>query len=158
MPGPPRKPTALGILEGSRRSIARAGKEPTPDKSAPPCPKWLTKEAKAAWRQAVKHLGDMGTLAVCDGNALARYCTLLVDWLKAQEFIDKHGMTYPIKNDEGKVKCFQQFPQVGIRNKLTVDLGKLEQQFGLTPASRASIEVDVSQDAPKARVRDRGAG
>ena len=48
---------------------------------------------------------------------------------------------YPIKNDAGKVKCFQQWPQVAIANKLAQQLTRLEQEFGMTPSARSRIQL-----------------
>ena len=49
--GPPPKPTHIRLLEGnpSKRPINR--REPQPEKGAPPCPRWLTAEARVAWKR-----------------------------------------------------------------------------------------------------------
>lgn len=83
----------------------------------------------------------MSVLSRIDGNALARYCRLWSRWKKVEQFIDKHGDTYPIKDDSGKIKCLMPFPQVAIAHKLAGLLGRLEQEFGLTPSARSRIAV-----------------
>jgi len=107
----------------------------------PKCPTWLDEEAKAAWRQVVPMLEGMGVLTKADGNALARYCRIWSRWRKAEDFIDEHGLVYPLKDDDGNVKCVQQWPQVSIANKLAQQLTRLEGEFGLTPSARARLQL-----------------
>ncbi|MBI5866096.1 MAG: phage terminase small subunit P27 family [Planctomycetes bacterium] len=76
-----------------------------------------------------------------DQGAVARYCHLWVRWRKAEEFIAKHGEMYPLKDDKGRTKCVQAWPQVATANKLAQQLTRLEQEFGLTPAARTRIHV-----------------
>jgi P27 family predicted phage terminase small subunit len=143
MSGPPRTPTPILAARGSWLAKVRTKREPKPKSTAPRCPAWLDKDGKAVWKQLVSMLADLGVLANTDGNALARYCRLWGRWKQADAFIQKYGETYPLKDNDGKVKCFQQHPQVGIVNKLSASLLKLEQEFGLTPASRSRINVEV---------------
>src|SRR5262245_41995306 len=85
----------------------------------------------------VPQLDAMGVLTQIDCNALARYCRLWARWRRAEAFIEKHGEMYPLKDDRGKIRCFQQFPQVATANKLAQQLTRLEQEFGMTPLARA---------------------
>ena len=140
--GPRPTPTEILKRRGSRE-VAKREKEPKPTKGAPTIPAWLDKDAKTVWRQLVKELNAIGVMTKVDGNALARYCRLFVRWKQCDAFIRKYGESYPIKDDGGKVKSFQQFPEVGIVNRIGPQLLKLEQEFGLTPAARTRIEVDV---------------
>jgi P27 family predicted phage terminase small subunit len=86
-------------------------------------------------------LDQMRVLTQIDGNALARYCQLWSRWKRAEAFIQKHGDTYPLKDEKGRIRCLQQFPQVSIANKLAQQLTRLEQEFGLTPSARTRIHV-----------------
>ncbi len=149
--GPPRTPTSILKARGSWLVNHRDG-EPIPESGSPPCPRWLSKPAKQVWRQVTQQLDQMGVLAKPDGNALARYCMLWIRWRQSAEFIGKYGESYPLKDNTGAVKCFQQWPQVAVVNKLSVLLLRLEQEFGLTPAARAGIHVIVPPaDHPEKR-------
>ncbi len=86
----------------------------------------------------------MGVLTRVDGNALARYCRLWSRWRKAESFIEEKGEMYPLRDDKGGVKCFMQWPQVAIANKLAQQLTRLEQEFGMTPSARARLQVASS--------------
>ena len=113
---------------------------------------WLDADAKKVWRQVVPPLRAMGVLTRIDGKAVARYCTSWVRWRRAIEFIREHGEVYPLKDDAGKIRYLQQFPQVAIASRLALELTRLEQEFGMTPASRTRISVPVS--APPRMVND----
>lgn len=87
----------------------------------------------------------MKVLTKIDGNALARYCQLWSRWIRAEQFLQKYGDTYPLKDESGNVRCFMPWPQVAIANKLSQSLTRLEQEFGLTPSSRTRIQTDCAQ-------------
>ncbi len=150
--GPPKTPTSQLAMRGSRLASGRTG-EPKPEAGAPPCPDTLDEAGKAVWAQVTEQLATMGTLAVSDGHAIERYCRLFVEWRGLQAFLDKagHGYTLYLRDKNGAfiiddngqkiIRCRIQHPEVGVRNKLDVDLLRLEQNFGLTPAGRAGITV-----------------
>jgi P27 family predicted phage terminase small subunit len=108
----------------------------------PRCPQWLDADAKAVWRQLVPQLQTMGVFTRVDSNPLARYCRLWSRWRKAEAFLDQHGEVYPLKDEGGRVKYLQQWPQVAIAGKLAHLLTRLEQEFGMTPSARTRIQVD----------------
>lgn len=150
--GPTPTPTEVLKQRGSRRAAARTG-EPKPEAKTPRCPTWLSKEAKAVWKQVAKQLAELGVLTEIDGNALARYCSLWVRWRRATAHLEANGETYPLLDEKGNVRCLQQYPEVAIVNKLSVLLLRLEQEYGLTPAARTRIRVDVpaAPDGGKSR-------
>ncbi len=145
--GPAPKPTILKIRAGSQ--VRRNKHEPQPQRGRPRCPAWLTAEAKAAWRQVTPLLEDMGVLTKVDGNALVRYCQLWARWKKAELFIQQHGDMYALRDERGRIRCFQQYPQVAIAHRLSIALTKLEAEFGMTPSSRSRIYVPVVRKPSK---------
>lgn len=164
--GPPPTPTAILKIRGSR--IRNRTDEPEPSREPPVCPEDLNEQANAVWPQVIEQLTEVGTIASTDGHAIERYCRLFVEWRKLQAFIDKHGHSYTLlmTDNDGQnildakgnviIRCRVQNPEVGARNKLTVDLLRLEQNFGLTPAGRASLNVNAPYaSAAIPTVRDR---
>ncbi len=139
--GPPPKPTALKLLAGNPGKRPLNTREPRPAKTAPRCPGWLGAEAKAVWKRLVPDLRRMGVLTVVDGEALASFCQTYVRWREAEDFLDKHGSVYPIRDERGQVRCMQQFPQVSIARNLILILKSFYGEFGMTPAARTRIEL-----------------
>ena len=62
-------------------------------------------------------------------------------WIRAEQFIEKHGECYPLKDGNGKTKCLAAFPQVATANKLGMLLTRMEAEFGMTPSARSRIQV-----------------
>ena len=162
--GPAATPTDILKLRGSRLADRRP-REPRPPKGAPRCPSRLTKPERSVWKQVVPILREMQVLTLADGNALARYCVLLCEWWRCDAFIKQYGMSFPMKRviDKGlateraEVIGFQPFPELCQRNKLDAVLQRLEAEFGLTPAARTRIEVDVAEKPAPVRKRERRA-
>ena len=143
--GPPPKPTALKLLQGNPGKRRINTREPKPDRSVPRCPSWLTPGAKRVWQRLVPQLGKMGMLTVVDQDALAAYCQTYARWRAAEEYLAKHGDVYPLRDDRGKIRYMQQFPQVAIARNLLLTLRAYQQEFGLTPSSRSRIEIPAEK-------------
>ncbi len=148
--------TDLRLLHGSDRGKLRSH-APIPEPKAPLCPKRLTPEARTVWRYVVRELTKLGVIAKADKNPLERYCRLVIEERKLAEWVDKYGLSFPLKDGDGKVKCFQQFPEVAQLNRTRTELLKLEVQFGLTPSARTRIQVEPQEKPEAVRKRTRGA-
>jgi P27 family predicted phage terminase small subunit len=145
--GPKPTPTAVLRARNSWRGSVNRG-EPEFDATPPRCPGWLDAEAKKYWAALAPWLGVADVLRRTDANALARYCTLLARWRKCEEFIQKHGDTYTVKNNKGEVVGVKEFPQVRRASDLAAQLVRLEAEFGLTPSARSRIAVDPAAKPP----------
>ena len=139
--GPPPKPTRLKVIAGNPGKYPLNHREPQPRKAVPRCPDWLPDEAKTEWRWMVRELAAMGLLTSVDKHALIVYCQTWVRWRTAEDFIQKHGESYPLRGADDKIKCFQPFPQVATARSLVTVLKSYQQEFGLTPASRSRISL-----------------
>jgi P27 family predicted phage terminase small subunit len=148
--GPRPTPTAVLKLRGTHRPH-RTRNEPEPPPGTPPCPAWLDEQGKNTWGQLVPQLEAMGVLREVDANALGRYCVLWGRWRAAEDFLQKNGSVYTLKDEAGKVRAVMQFPQVSIAHKLALALARLEAEFGMTPSSRSRIQAlprDQDEDDP----------
>ena len=139
------KPTALKELEGNPGKRALNKREPKPT-GTPTCPSHLDAEAKKEWRRISKELIAIGLLTSVDRAALAAYCSSYSRWIAAEESIQKFGAVikspksgFPIQN-----------PYVSVANTALDHMRKYAVEFGLTPASRSRLQVDLaaSQDDP----------
>ena len=145
--GPPPKPTVLKILNGNAGKKPLNTREPQPTIGTPHCPEWLSEQARRAWKRLVPQLRAMKVLTLVDADALAAYVHTYTRWRDAEDFLTKHGMVYPIRDDQGRVKCMQQFPQVAIARNLLLVMRGFQQDFGLSPAARARIVVAGEEES-----------
>ena len=93
------------------------------------------------WPKVIDDLDRIGTLAQTDGRSIGRYCVILSQWLQSKAFIEKSGEHYPIQDEAGNLIKFGTFPQAQAFKHLLTQLLRLEQEFGLTPSSRAGLSV-----------------
>lgn len=148
--GPPKKPTELKILHGT--AVGSNKSEPRPDLvddyAAPPD---LSERAKAIWDSVAERLYRLHLLTEIDVRALSRYCDLYVKWEDAKAFLDKNGLFFAMYYDQTpdeiargakpRLRYMQQFPQVAIYQQLAKELTRLENNFGMTPSARASMNI-----------------
>jgi len=134
------KPTAIKVLEGNPGKRPLNANEPKPEKKSPKCPSWLEPEAKKEWRRMAKVLESLGVLTEIDAAAFAGYCQAYARWKEAEEFLSKHGTIF--KTPSGYI---QQVPQVSIAQTYLKVMKDFCSEFGLTPAARTRIKVDVEE-------------
>ena len=138
--GPAPTPTGVLKLRGSWRGDVNQ-REPHAEKGRPKCPEWLSPYAKAAWKQLVPQLEAMGILAKIDGHALCVLCQTWARWRKAEEFIEEHGESYPVKDTNDRIKYLKKFPQVSTAESCARTLNRFMAEFGLTPSARTRTAV-----------------
>lgn len=139
--GPPPQPTRLRMLKGNPGKRRLNEREPKPPSQIPTCPRWLSAEAKRIWRDVVSLLKTIRILTRVDRDALTAYSQTYSRWKAAEQFLDKHGEVYPIRDEHGNVKCMQQFPQVAIARNLLQVLRCYQQEFGMTPSARTRVNT-----------------
>ncbi len=156
--GPPPKPTALRLLQGNARQKPINAQEPKPDAAEPTAapPMSMSGRSRKIWELMCPVLSKIGLLTICDLRALARYCDLCVRWVDARTFLDANGETYEVfervrvYKEETKTwdtieksKGWVNYPQVKNYLAYSRELVRLENELGLTPASRSRIQVEV---------------
>lgn len=140
--GPPPTPTEILKARGSWRAKTREG-EPQAKVKRPTCPKWLREDARAVFRELARKLAALRVVTDVDVNALARYATAFARWRECEDVLDREGQTMTLLSREGFELGSVQRPEVGIAAKLAAELGRLEREFGLTPAARTALRVEV---------------
>jgi len=133
-------PTALKVLHGNPGRRPLNAREPKPKVGLPPCPSSLKGTARLAWRQMAKMLRDAGIGTVLDRNAMI----LLVDaWetyvsatttLRQSGLLVKSPTGYPMQN-----------PLLAVANRAHEQIVRLLAEFGMTPASRTRVHVELPQ-------------
>ena len=163
------KPTALKKLEGNRSKKALPKNEPKPDLGvAPPeAPEWLSEVGRAEWERLSRQLWLNGLLGREDVQAFAAYCDHFSNAMRyrsileeqrreearvarAQERWEHFGRRgtrpEPATLGQASMICtstgtLQQNPVIGMLNVSTREMMKIATEFGLTPSSRARVNV-----------------
>jgi P27 family predicted phage terminase small subunit len=105
----------------------------------------MPEDAKGHWKRVVGDLKPLGLLARVDINTLARYCILFERWLVAMRFVHQFGDTLTIRDTENRIVSIRTMPQSRILRELSVDLLRMEREFGMTPSARASFGMDMNK-------------
>ena len=148
--GPPKKPTALRMLEGNPSGRPINPSEPKPkliEKIEPP--KDLPEEGKLIWKSLSEEMIRIGLLSEIDLHAFHRYIKYLLEYYEADrlvagKLIISMGQKFLGKDENGKPimsphTYVTSNPYLTVRNQAANHLNRLEQQLGLTPAARARM-------------------
>ena len=77
---------------------------------------------------------------------LACYCETHARWRAARDWIEKHGVKYPVMGDDGRPKFWKPWPDVNVEAVSRRDLIRLAGEFGMTPSSRTQIVSSDKED------------
>lgn len=130
-----RKPTSLKLVQGTARPSRRRN-EPKPRLTAPPCPSWLSREARGEWRRLAPELERLGLLTVLDAVAFASLCESWASWRRCEEIIEHEGAVVP-----GHRGVMRKHPLLSAANAYQQAVRAFCAEFGLTPASRQRLDV-----------------
>ena len=149
--GPKPKPSELKKLLGNPGKRPLNEHEPIPPDGEISPPSLLDAAAKPYWNQLAPVLMAMRVLTTADVFLVARYCNLLARYAELKEFLmlkGAAGTTYPIKDKNGKVRGFAEFPQSWEYRQLHQQLLSIERELGLTPSARSRMQVPPSAATP----------
>lgn len=155
--GPAAKPVELKALEGNR------GHRPLsldqvfrPEVGAPDAPRWLTPEARKAWRRLLPELLRYNLLSRVDRDAFAMLCQT-IGRLETVErsiasrqakLVDEGGDPADALMDTTPNGLRVQSALYQVLNKEQGKLHKLLESFGLRPDARASVTTAIRQQLP----------
>jgi len=86
------KPTALKAIQGTYRPDRANLSEPKPRAVIPPCPKFLQGDAREQYRETVKGLARLGSIAQLDSTALSKMCLAEAEYIHAMERVKRTGV------------------------------------------------------------------
>jgi P27 family predicted phage terminase small subunit len=136
MPGPPRKPRALKLIEGTDRKDRGAANPVSYTEGIPPCPDHLGPDGRAEWKRITAELSKVpGLLQRVDRATLAAYCSAVALFEHCDKLIQERGLTYVGGNLE-RVR-----PECKIRNEAFQQMRAMAAEFGFTPASRSRVSI-----------------
>ena len=144
----PRKiPTKLKILRGERSGRINKLEPIAPAARVDEPPEYLKGLALQRWHELFPLLSQVAVITASDTEALGRLCELYRQWREVRDFLEINGLTYPIINDKGETKYIAARPEVSIHKTLVQQMRQLEQDFGLSPTSRAGLKVAQPHEA-----------
>lgn len=150
--GPAAKPPELKLLEGNR------GHRPLnldqlfrPEVGVPDAPRWLSKEAKKAWRRLSDELTRYNLLSRVDREAFAMLCQtigrleLVERSIAAREQLLLREKRDPVEAllDKTPNGLSVQSAIYQVLNKEQAKLHKLLESFGLRPDARAGVTAAI---------------
>ena len=142
------KPTAIKELQGNpgRRPLPK--KEPKPKVGKLSCPRWMNGKAKWAFNELGLQLEKMKVLTHADRKALELLCDSYAEFREAREYVLSNGFTYETTTPAGD-KMVRPYPHVTIYQNAWRRCSDMLKQFGLTPSSRAGVEmIDEKEEDP----------
>lgn len=154
--GPPRKPTELKLLQGVPGGAHKLNKhEAKPQKLNGSKPsRELSPEAKKVWRRMAPKLEVLGLLTNLDVEAFGRYCELSArysecvkrlrtnNWQRYLPVYHEQSLEEKAAGVKPRLKYLQELPDSVEFRRIPGELLRLEQHFGMTPASRSSLSVN----------------
>ncbi len=137
--GPPPKPTYLRLLEGNpgRKKISKREPKPRRHRKAPEPPTWLDVHGKRVWRLIAKKLVRFGLLTELDHVPLAAVCDSYATWRRCRQVVLEEGYSVDTK------ETTKPRPEALLMERARRDFVRFAAEFGMTPAARTRIEVDV---------------
>lgn len=126
-------PTALKVLRGGAPSRINHD-EPIPEEGIPLCPS-QDPDVREVWDYTIRQLVRMRTITLADRDALAAYCTMVVQYRKAAIMVEEDGAI--INGPRGPVK----HPAAAIMREAAGLMKQFGRDFGLSPAARSAIKV-----------------
>jgi len=155
--GPPPQPTHLKVLRGNPGEKPLNDAEPRPpDDDGAPDP-ILRGDALAKWTETVPVLRGMGVWSQADRAAWVRYCILYETFLRNKRLVDEKGDVMRLTTANGST-YLQVSPYSTQMFAAAKEMLRIEQQFGLTPASRSQVRLSekVPDDPFESYVARRG--
>lgn len=110
-----------------------------PEAAPPP---QLSEPARQVWQALAPELARLKLLRTTDGQAFARYCDTLARYWEVTRELDKLGDTYVSKSQHGTLHRLR--PQFIVQDRLARRLIDLEDRFGLSPAARQRILLQLA--------------
>lgn len=140
--GPQPKPTHLRVLEGETRPSRLNAAEPQPLNRAARPPEWLSDAGRVEWDRVLPELRAMGAGRESDAPALAAYCEAVARLAAASQLVARGGML--LRGREGNMV---KNPAVSMASAASADVRYWAREFGLTPAARQPLRVEVTARA-----------
>lgn len=134
-------PVQARINAGESVRADRADHGAKVSQELPPCPQWLSKNARKHWDTLAPKLLAAGLISNVDGDVFAMHCANVADYEAVcakltcvEDWIASTPNGYAVQS-----------AYLQIRNRLQEMIIKTGREFGLTPSARSSIKSGPTQ-------------
>lgn len=143
-------PVNVHLLRGnpSKKSAAglRAANGAALEAKVPPCPVFLTADARIEWRRIAADLKTLGMIASVDRAELAVYCQAWADWKMARERLAEELQR---QHDGGYVDVTPKgYQQMGVwlqlANRAEERMRAAGASFGFSPSARSRMGTQLA--------------
>ncbi|EIX4511081.1 phage terminase small subunit P27 family [Escherichia coli] len=148
MSGPPKTPPHLHVIRGnpSKRPVKSAPELPRNDeKRVPPTPKHFDKRGKYWFKRMAEELNAEGIISKLDSRALELLVEAYTEYRHHCETLDAEGYTYRTETQSGDV-LIKAHPAAAMKADAWKRLRAMLGEFGMSPASRAKVNVNAPDD------------
>ncbi|HEV8642060.1 MAG TPA: P27 family phage terminase small subunit [Methylomirabilota bacterium] len=145
------KPSALDKLDGGAGHRHRNRNEPKPPASEAMCPAWLLGDrvARAIWDAEAPGMIRLGLLTTADRMIFAALCERAALYRRASQRLRRAKRGADALTDVTRSNGRVARPEVGIAKGALEGLRQLAAAFGMTPADRKGLEVDLGAGAAR---------
>ena len=145
-----REPGAVQAAKGHPGKRRKTGAPAVEEVAAAPRkidpPRTLNRDERRVWDKIAPELLRVNLVRATDFEALARYCYNLEVWWKWSRKIRKEGSTYESESKHGRMKRLH--PLFHATMRLEQALVQIEDRFGLTPAARQRLLLQMAGQVP----------
>lgn len=134
--GNPSKKSAAELAAAERKKI-------TPATVAPPCPDFLSADAKLEWKRVASTLVTLGLITKIDRSELAVYCTAWADWKYARKKIKELRDAGYVEATPSGYKQISAWMQCA--NRAEDRMRAAGNSFGMNPAARSRLDIRAPQ-------------
>lgn len=143
------QPTALKALRGNPSKTKLNQLEPKPPEGAVSMPESLSTAAKTVWEGLAPICLHMGTLTSADVRPFARLCELEATAEEASRQKDAPEFAmFTLSEDYNGAPKVGVHAAIKVERETSIALRSYYEFFGLTPSSRARIQVPKQAEAP----------
>ncbi|MFN7881900.1 MAG: phage terminase small subunit P27 family [bacterium] len=148
--GPKPKPAELKLLEGGRgHRPVNLDQTFRPEVGVPDAPRWLTAEAKKAWKRLSVELVYYNLLSKVDRDAFAQLCQTIGRLELIERAIAARMQAHVDKKEDPAQALLDKTPNglqvqaaiYQVLNREQAKLSSLLAEFGLTPAQRSRVST-----------------
>jgi len=134
-------PTPLRLLRGETRPSRLPQGEPRPRPLALRPPRWLTRGARAIWRDLAPRLAELGVLTEVDEAVLAGFCSAYDEAVRLERDIAEHGIS--VETQSG---YRAQRPEVAARRAAWERVRAFGAELGIGAASRTRVRATPREE------------